>query len=849
MKKLYFYIFLSFIFFTTSAIAQITYPGSFEDYHLQIVDLKSKTKPAPYSLDERLTMGTPYSPNGIVFTPKGDIKVLIICAGFGEPYDSYEVPGWNAGVNTLPEWVNNNSAFYRNNTDFNNPATVNDKGNISRFYYEMSKGIFRMTADVYPTRININASGSGSWGALNKKVIEKMKLDNPIFNWSPYDGRTNSPNYLVDNSSSTGDLMPDFVVIVYRYQRELSNTSSNWYINPPVTGMHYWTGSGGGYAAIDGLSGVNYNGYSFDYSGGYTHCSGTSSIFGLFIHEVAHSVFDCPHYANANGIVGNYFYNQMGGWGMMNLGGAPFGCANGWERWYLGWIELNSNGVTSDVKSAADLPVNGEFILRDFITTGDVVRIKIPNGTGVDQFLWLENHQGKSIYDDRGWSNNNGCTNNSLPSSARGLVAYVESIAGDRNNPFDFWGDTYTANGIKPIHSKGNYDYSFLGPSESSCILWGNPIYNILEGSENPISGQNRTEGIRLDYNNNNDIALNAGVNNQGSSPNETHWVAKRNGNMTYDFLGYDINFVVGQKLGISSNPALINRPIYNSSSYQMSPFYLNGISVLVSSVLANGDVKIKISYNDVAVNSNVRWTGNIILPDVTNTINPDLDLFPNYTLTINKSGTSNRHTKTTSDDFINPTTFTCSQNSYFKMQNNSKTIIDNSSTLILDSGSTLEINDGAQLIIENGSKLEVKSGATIIIKGGGGIIVKCFGTLCVNPGAILNLQDFSSCIHLIGDGSLSSNCQTNLASVITGNGSVQNHNNPLSLSGSTISSDNYYSGTTITSTNVTIQGIGTDVVYDVSSNATINSNFTVPFGSTFEVRISSTSCTNASIR
>lgn len=835
MKKLILYALFNLVLLSMSTKAQITYPGSFEDYHFQTIKLKNAT------------IDNLYSPNGIEFTPKGDFKVLIICVGFGAPYDSYEMPGWATGVNTLPDWVNNNSAFYRNNTEFNNPATVNDKNNISRFYYEMSKGTFRMTADVYPTRININPAGSYGWFSLNRKVIEKMKVENPNFDWAPYDKRTNSPNYLSDNSISNADSVPDYVVIVYRFQQIKDNTStSNWYINPPIPGMMHWSGSGGGYAAINGLSGINYNGYTFKEKSGYTHCSGTSSIFSLFIHEVAHSIFDCSHYANANGIVGNYFYNQLGGWGMMNLAGTAFCCANGWERWYLGWIDLKTNGVNSDVKSSVDLPASKEFTLRDFITTGDVVRIKIPNGTDSDQYLWLENHQGKSIFDDRSWTGN-GCEENSLPPSPRGLVAYVESIAGDRNYPFDFWEDTLSANGIKPLHSKGNYDYSFLGPSEISCLLWRNPIFNILQGIANPIAGQNGLEGIRLDYNSNNIIDIHTDLNNLGTSPNEYHWVAKRAGNMTYDFLGSDINFVVGQKLGIATNPALINRPVYDDNKNKMTSYYLNGISVLVSSIAPNGDVKVKVSYNDVEVNSNIRWTGNIVLPDITSNADPDLDLLPNKTITINKSGSSNRHTKTTTIDnnFINLTTFNCSANSYFRLQNNSKVIVDNSSTFTLESGSTLEINDGAQLVIENGSRLEVQSGATILIKGSGGIVIKCSGTLCAQQGSIINLQDVLSCIHFIGNGSLSSGCLTNLSGVITGNGSVQDHNNALTLSSSTISSDFYYSGTTITSTNVTIQGTGTDVVFDVSNDATINSNFTVPLGSTFEVKISSTSCAN----
>ena len=362
-------IFLLCIFFLIGVItiktnAQINYPGSFEDYHFP--PIKSATTASTL---ESATTASQYSPNGIVFTPKGDIKVLIICAGFNDPFDNYPMAGWATGASTFPDWVNTHNTFYTANSEFDNLTTVNDKNNISRFYYEMSKGTFRLTADVYPTRVNVNASGATSWGALNKKVIEKMKLDNPGFDWSPYDKRINIPNFISDNSISNSDFKPDFVVIVYRYDNA---KSGQWFTNPPVPddpltttideNMRNWNGSGGGYAALDGID-INYNdSITFDGSG-YTHCKGTSDIYGLFIHEVAHSVFYCPHYANANGIVGNYFYNQLGGWGMMNTGGVPFGCANGWERWYLGWIELNANLVNSDVKSSLDLPANGEFTL------------------------------------------------------------------------------------------------------------------------------------------------------------------------------------------------------------------------------------------------------------------------------------------------------------------------------------------------------------------------------------------------------------------------------------------------------------------------------------------------------
>jgi M6 family metalloprotease-like protein len=837
MRKRIIYLIFQLLLSALGANAQMIFPGNFEDYHSTLIDSQ-----APKKVSSSIT--SLYSPNGKIFTPKGDLKVLIICAGLGEPYDSYPMDGWNVGTNTFPDWVVSNSKFYSDNSQFSATATSNDKNNISRFYYEMSKGAFRITADVYPTRVNVNSTGVTSWSDLNRKVIEKMKSDNPNFDWSKYDKRTNNPNFTQDNSNSTPDKMPDFIVIVYRY----TSSGGSWTTNPPGVS------SSGGYAAIDGLSGLNYNGYTFDANAGYTHSLGTASMYGLFIHEISHSIFDCPHYANANNTLGKYFYNVIGAWGFMNVSSqpSPFGCANGWERWYLGWIELNSNGVNSNVTDLTSLPASNEFTLRDFITTGDVVRVKIPNGTGPNQYLWLENHNGNSIFEDRPWGSGNGCINNALPASGRGLTAYIESIDGDRNKPFSFWGDTYTANGIKPFHPKGNYDYSFATQSTlPSCLLWGNKIYNIIEGQSNPLAGQNRIEGIRLDYNNDGAIPTDENANGTNAAAREYNWVAMRDGNVTYDFLGSDITFTIGQKLGMGTNPALINRPMYDQISKQMSPYYLNGISVLVESQDANGNVKVKVLYNDVTINSNLRWTGNIMLPDITTNSDPDLILATNYTLTINKSGTPNRHTKNSFNDLVNPTIFTCAPNSFLKMQNSSNIIVDNLSTFTIGTGSTLEINDGAIFTVENGSTLQVKSGATLNVIGTGKIVVKSGGYICVESGASINLKDYRSLIVLEEGAVLGANpllfssptCSNSISK--TGNGSIIDYTQDVYIQNTLINVNKLFGGkyiyvgnhvTTNKTTGDVLINNGASVIFDCK-NITFDAGFECVSGGIYEVK------------
>jgi hypothetical protein len=120
-------------FFSNLLNAQIDNPWVFEDYHFQ-------------SESEKKSSGSKYAPNGIAFTPKGEMRILIVCAGFGEPYDSYNIAFWPNGVNTLPDWVNDKSTFYNQNSDFANYAHLNNKQNVSRFFNEMSRDSFKLIA-------------------------------------------------------------------------------------------------------------------------------------------------------------------------------------------------------------------------------------------------------------------------------------------------------------------------------------------------------------------------------------------------------------------------------------------------------------------------------------------------------------------------------------------------------------------------------------------------------------------------------------------------------------------------------------------------------------------------------
>lgn len=558
----------------------------------------------------------------------------------------------------------------------------------------------------------------------------------------------------------------------------------------------------------------------------------------------------------------------------MNLNG-NFSCALGWERWWLDWYSLQCNGVNSDVTGASQLPSNGTFTLRDFITTGDMVRIRIPDyaGSGVNQYLWIENHQGISEFDSK-TSQTNGY-GNPFPSSPKGIIAYIETISDDKSSPHIF---TSGANGIKALHAKGNFDYTFDPVPSRPCELWNNYAYNFSEVASNPISGQNRVESIRNDYflqyldaskesvidytTTDGHIDVNTGPNNSSGDNklrNEGSPVVERNGIVTLDNMGQDMAFIAGQKMGMARNPCINNRPQYDRTSSKMGAYYLNGISVKTLSYQSNGYAEVQVAFSDVDIDQNIRWAGSTInLPNITGDANPDVNVLSGVTVTIDKSGTPNRHTKTASGDFINPTVFTCQNGSYYKMQTSAQTNVINSSALILESGSIFEINDGAVLKIESGSTFHVKSGANLVIKGSGRIDVESGAYMCIESGATLNLQDALSAINLHTGFNYGVNTSvltdpgtclsSNSLITKTGSGSINLFSSDVYIQNITLSTNHYYSGNNIFAGsnvttanppgtgNVLIQS-GAKVILDADGNILLDKGFEVQLGAYFEAK------------
>ena len=178
---------------------------------------------------------------------------------------------------------------------------------------------------------------------------------------------------------------------------------------------------------------------------GTRQCVGNGNFYvnptNIVTHEISHSLFGSNNFHTSGGNHrGNgctmSFLNIQGGYGLMGAAGSGLVSCNGYERWRMHWKHpqsadyisardaANTQSVVSDITMEDG---NKTFLLRDFVTYGDVVRIKLPYKDSIsssNQYIWLENHQvgNNNKLDFLQYSNTNQCR----PQGMAGIYAYYQ---------------------------------------------------------------------------------------------------------------------------------------------------------------------------------------------------------------------------------------------------------------------------------------------------------------------------------------------------------------------------------------------------------------------------------------
>lgn len=716
-----------------------------------------------------------FSNYGGAVTPQGVLKVLVVFAGFTNDVNP-AAPNYAQNQNNDNPWPQTDAThpipgtsfprnvtadFYTSLASFQNNAVDHT---LSNLYYQMSRhsaNPFKIQAIFFPKRINVTADSIKNFDprgffAYTDEVMAALKNDpdTPNFDFSQVDQRGASPNFTHDNSTTPPDHTIDYTVIIWRnpgtpfrtpipntqYQQGIAYTSAGWAAVPSISGISSANGQ------LYGINGV-----------GFTQAGGMSGLDQeVFIHEFAHTLYNSPHYLAANRTVYDKFYLTEGPGMMGKL--QTFFMANAWERWYNGWVELltGTTRVNSDVQGPASLTAtNGEYTLRDYVTTGDVMRIKLPNST---QYLWLENHQRTSAFDDRhGYPVGSQLPQpNPLRVAPTGIIAMVEGVAASRTDLLN--SQDIGCNGLKVISAQGNFDYT---PSASSSkfdnYFLNYDLYDFTNPIANPFGGESQITRRRIDLDRigtpgygtiYNDVT----TGNVGTISESTPSFIL-NGVGEDGIFGPDAAFkTVGQKMGNSYNPAIFEQQRYDPTTAKLSPIKLGGLSVeLIAKNKYTGAITIKVRYDDVAIAQNTRWSGDLQMMDVAGAASgADVRVMSGQTLTINKSGTNNRHTKL-AGEFVNPTTLTCGGAGVLFLQESGSTVnVAGANTAFqVKSGGELKLNPyGTTFAVKTGAVLDIQSGGTYTgwyatttrIEAGGSLVVRSGGKL-QGYGGVIQVQ------------------------------------------------------------------------------------------------------------
>lgn len=470
----------------------------------------------------------------------------------------------------------------------------------------------------------------------------------------------------------------------------------------------------------------------------YTTCHTAKGGSVGFLAEFFHGLYGGNHWHTAGGAGLHTFPFLPVCRGLSVQGGRPI-YAVGYDRWLMGWkashktyllsaLDENGREVPTDLQQPS-APLVQRFWLRDFLTTGDVIRIRLPytekgGPAAKNQYLWLENRR---FLATESWGLPGMPCSDTLPAGKvgfPGLYAYIQVGKDEKTGP-----DIYTANPAHPnglgswlfsLSAEGNYDFYLRHTPHGWAI---DKAYSL----PNPFTGMNDLY-----------VAHDADTNGQVTPAEATGlgWVewkgdsacisAASAGDSEDPFTLYGYT-----TLSLETNPApvpvytLLSAEGYRSATRQQpAPYdnrtiWLNGLCIQLLREREDGALLVEIRWDVFTVRRAVRWCGRIHLSPnpfsaeapallIKGTVLLDRSLSPTY-------GVAQAYDSTEKRFWYSDTTL-----------------------LIVEKGATLHIAKGGKLILRRGSRLVIESGAQVT--GKGSLWLEAGSQLELAPGASLTV-------------------------------------------------------------------------------------------------------------
>ena len=656
------------------------------------------------------------SENGWYLSPHGTIRVLVLFAEIEYDQDRSKDPQadgaahWPKGQ--LPKW---------SDELFDPQPLPVPKATVSRYYHDISLGQYTVLGDYMDQLITLKESehsGLGNGHGINRLVLNEanklgaLRTKNGLsvadFDLWKRGGRPGMPKELgADDPHSY-----DHVMVILRNS---SLTHGQGSVDPGSSGKLF--------------------GYESDTQSRF---GGMNSLpFEILKHEVNHLFLGGNNFHSGGGNAAqfqSFFICLQGGWSMMGAASSSLLTCAAWDRDRLGWVPEGAqhrirarDHAGREINADID-PVAGDtglFILRDMVTTGDALRIRMPflPEEGYQQWLWVENHQGfrknGSPTDRFHWELEDPCV---APMEA-GLFMTMQVDREDREGTNIFGGH---ADYLRPLPANGNYDLSLRGDTLQGSCPFGSTTFpfRMEDRWANPLTGNHELE-LPV-YDRNADSRL----------QRSEHYVPRarvRKGRIEADGVFYGrpehaFRMNGDRKLGIATNPSSANmltlvsagvNDTYKGGLPNVRTVYLNGISVELVNMAPNGDATVRVRNDDALIDRDVRWCADsIVLPPLRGSNGNTLMLAPGRTILLDRSRTPTRigtpEQEGKSTWFSDPTAFTLSDGARLDLGSKSTLELRNGSVLHLLPGSHLVLGPKARLLADGTSRIIVYPGGQL---------------------------------------------------------------------------------------------------------------------------------------
>ncbi len=662
------------------------------------------------------------SHEGYWLPARGKLRIFLVYAEvMNDPDEPGSVSGWEPGK--LPR---NPGYFFDHELKPGEQA----KGILTKYYQQASFGVFQVLADYYPDLISVDFKTMASRGfrqvldsILQQTGEDVVTANGYSVNAGDFDFFSRAQGHGKPKASKPDSLM-DMVMVIWRVNSKITKSSSGGYCMPyhmmfPFKSMKGFMSSS--YFVNEG-----------------------ASNYVILRHEFSHLLLGGNNFhTGGSGAGTKTFMSSAGGYAMLSSWDRSSQVYNAFDRRRLGWRPGENQYQVSARDPATGKEIEGnltygqgfshgsnEFLVRDFVSTGDALRIELPylqepSGLIKKQWLWIENHQKLKGNMDHG------------DPQRKGIYAFIqvgkEALTG--RGTYDG-----NCNYTWPLSAMGNHDMVIDEKAE---------LYHVNDVLENPFTGYNNLILGAWDLKDRDGIiyrdelffARNMMINRR--YPDSSIYKMG-----TYPLFGTSMDaFLPGDRIGIDQNPAAVPLLTYRTSASGRSRpgapaisdnriIHLNGIAIDILEQLADGSIRIRVLWDENRLLSNVRWCGDIHLHE-------SLEIDKKVRLMVDQGLTPQKPRDPLEFKgekvFADSSSFVLQSGSSLALGKRSMLVIDNGSTLTLLKGSVIEIAARASIIIESSAKIKVMDGATI--RGRGKIILKEASSADLSNGASIDVR------------------------------------------------------------------------------------------------------------